>query len=274
MPIRGRLGERTLERPRHPWRRPGPHGGDGRRSHGQMLPHHALHRRPRERRLPGEHLVHHACEAIEVTPAVQLAAPGGLLRTHVRGRPHSEPGFGQPVAARGVDRSGDPEVAHHRVARLEQDILRLDVAVDHVVTVREAQGVRHLARDPHGIVHRQLPLTGQAITKRLPFDVWHHVEQEAVGFPRVMQREDVGMREPCREPDLAEKPFRPERRGQLWPQHFHGHRTVVFQVQCEENGGHPASAELALDAVAVSKRGVQSGEQVGQGGSPAGTTPS
>ena len=164
MPIRGRLGERTLERPRHPWRRPGPHGGDGRRSRGQMLPHHALHRRPRERRLPGEHLVHHACEAIEVTPAVQLAAPGGLLRTHVRGRPHSEPGFGQPVAARGVDRSGDPEVAHHRVARLEQDILRLDVAVDDVVTVREAQGVRHLARDPHGIVHRQLPLTGQAIT--------------------------------------------------------------------------------------------------------------
>ncbi len=82
------------------------------------------------------------------------------------------------------------------------------------------------------------------------------------------------MREPCRELDLAEKPFRPERRGQLRPQHFHGHRAVVLQVQREEDGRHPASAELALDAVAVSKRGLQSGEQVGQGGSRAGTPPS
>jgi hypothetical protein len=89
-----------------------------------------------------------------------------------------------------------------------------------------------------------------------------------------MQWEDVGMGEPCREFDLAEKPLRPERRGQLRPQHFHGHRAVVLPVAGEVDRGHPTAAELALDGVAVSKRGLQSGEQVGQGGSRAGTTPS
>ena len=42
----------------------------------------------------------------------------------------------------------DSEVRHHRVTRLQQDVLRLDVAVDHALGMRIRQCIRHLPRDP------------------------------------------------------------------------------------------------------------------------------
>mgnify|MGYP003471267922 CR=1 FL=1 len=63
--------------------------------------------------------------------------------------------------------------------------------------------------------------------------------------------------------DLGEKPLGADDRGQLGPQHFHRHLAVVLQVLRQVDGGHPALAELALEAVAVGKGG---GEAVGWGG--------
>jgi hypothetical protein len=46
---------------------------------------------------------------------------------------------------------GDPEVGHHRLAFLQQDVLGLDVAVDHALAVRVVQGTGHLAREFDGL---------------------------------------------------------------------------------------------------------------------------
>src|SRR2546426_9069769 len=43
------------------------------------------------------------------------------------------------------DGARDPEVAYDRVARFKQDVFRLDVSVDYVVTVGIAQSVGHFA---------------------------------------------------------------------------------------------------------------------------------
>src|SRR5438309_9997508 len=101
-----------------------------------MLAHDALYRGAGERRLSTEHLVHHTREAVEVTPTIEVPAPRSLLGAHVGRCSHGKPGLRQAVAARGADGPSDPEVAHDRVACLKQDVLRLDIAVDHVVAVR------------------------------------------------------------------------------------------------------------------------------------------
>jgi hypothetical protein len=65
------------------------------------------------------------------------------------------------------------------------------------------------------------------------------------------------MVEPCGEPNFADEPLGPERRGQLGGEHFEGDQPLVLQVPGEIDRGHPAPAELAIELIpggeAVSK---------------------
>ena len=151
--------------------------GDRPRLRREMLVNHALHRGPRERRLPGQHLVQDAAQRVEVAAAVQIALPGRLLGAHVRGCADRDAGVGQPIAARGVHGARDAEVRDHRVPALEHDVLGLDVPVDHPAGVRVRQGVGHLPRQRHGLLERQLLFTPDAVPQRLALDVGHDVEQ-------------------------------------------------------------------------------------------------
>ena len=85
-----------------------------------------------EGRLAAQHLVEHAAEAVDVGAGVELASAGGLLRAHV-GRRSDRAARSRssvsPLAA--VERPRDAEVRDTRaVAAVEQDVLRLDVAMD------------------------------------------------------------------------------------------------------------------------------------------------
>jgi hypothetical protein len=68
------------------------------------------------------------------------------------------------------------------------------------------------------------------------------------------------------DPDLAEEALVAEHGGELGMQDLEGDGAVVLQVARQEDGGHAAAAELAVEAVAVGQVGLESGEQVGQGG--------
>ena len=59
---------------------------------------------------------------------VDLGVAHALLRTHVREGPDREPGLGQPPLGF-ARRFGDPEVTDESVARLEEDVLGLEVPV-------------------------------------------------------------------------------------------------------------------------------------------------
>ena len=48
------------------------------------------------------------------------------------------------------------------MALLQQDVLRLDVTVEHVAAMRVVEGARDLARDAHRVSQGQLPLAAQA----------------------------------------------------------------------------------------------------------------
>src|SRR5439155_11133398 len=100
------------------------------------------------------------------------------------------------------------------------------------------------------------------------------VEAESLRLPGVVERQDVGMVEPSRGVDLAEKPLRAERGRQLGLEDLNGDLAVVLPVLSEVDGCHPTTAELALDGVAVGEGGLETSEQVGQGGSRVGSNPS
>ena len=75
----------------------------------------------------------------------------------------------------------DAEVGDQRDAVGEEDVLRLDVAVDETVLMRVAQCARDLTGEPHRFIQRQLTFAGEAGAQRFPFDVGHHIEEVLAG---------------------------------------------------------------------------------------------
>ena len=174
--------------------------------------------------------------------------------------PRRQSRLGEPVAARLLHRERDAEVRQHRLALVQQDVLRLDVAVHHALPVRVVERARHLPRDGERLVQPELLLAIQLVPQRLAADVRQDVPEEALGLPRVDQREDVRMIEPRRDLDLGEEALRAQHGAQLGPQHLERHLAVVLDVAREVDRGHAARAELALDGVAARQgRGQTSG---------------
>src|SRR6185437_7857281 len=93
-----------------------------------------------------------------------------LLRAHVRGRAEDETGAGELAPAGGIDCGRDAKVGHDGFAVGQEDVLWFDVSMHHVAAVGIAQGIRHRARDRHGIRDRELPFTVQPVSQRLALD--------------------------------------------------------------------------------------------------------
>jgi hypothetical protein len=139
------------------------------------------------------------------------------------------------------------------VPAFEQDVLGLDVAMNHAALVRVRERIRHFAGDPQRVAHGQLLLAEQPVAQRLAFDERHHVAQDAVAFARVVQRNDVRMPEARSGGDLAQKPIEADGGGEIGAQHLDGDPASVSDVVGEVDSGHAARAELSLYPVSASK---------------------
>ena len=173
--------------------------------------------------------------------------------------PERHAGLRDPLGARRSGAQRDAEVGDERVPSLEQDVLGLDVAVNHAVAVGVVERPGDLAGDAHRVVHRELLLAGDPVAERLPLDVRHHVVDQ---WPRsigdrtgVEERQDVGMLQLGGGPDLGEEALGAELGGEIGMQQLDRHLAVVLEVVREIDRGHAARAELALDAVAVGEGG-------------------
>ncbi len=71
---------------------------------------------------------------------------------------------------------------------------------------------------------------------------------------RLEQGQNVGVLEPGRRGDFPVEALGPQRGRELGAQHLDGDLALVFQVLCEVYRGHPARAELALEAVMAGER--------------------
>ena len=126
-----------------------------------------------------------------------------LLGAHVGRGPDRQPGLGQAIVhARQGPR--DAEVGDQGAAVAgEQQVLGLDVPMDHAVSVGVLERPGRLGGDPERRVHRELPLAPQPVAERLALDVRHGEPELAGGLARVVDREDVRVLQPGGELDLA-----------------------------------------------------------------------
>ena len=134
-----------------------------------------LRRGSGERRLAGQHLVGHAPERVDIGARRDLPLAHRLLGTHVVRGAEGHAGLGHPGAAGLAGRQRDTEVGHQRATVVQQDVLRLDVAVDHPVAVGVVERAGDLGRDPDGIVDRELLLAAQPVAQRFAFHERHHI---------------------------------------------------------------------------------------------------
>jgi len=144
VPVGRRLGQRPPEDGRHGRGQRRLEGVDVRRRLVDVLEHQHLRRDALKRQTAGQRLEQDNGQAILVAVAGQLAA-GELFRTHERGRAQ-QCVAGQIAGQAGIVHLGNAEVGDIGVALLvEQDVGRLDVAVDNPGVVGRVQSAGHLA---------------------------------------------------------------------------------------------------------------------------------
>jgi hypothetical protein len=88
------------------------------------------------------------------------------------------------------------------VAPLEQDVLGLDVTVDHPFGMRVGERIGDLVQDPGGVRDRQPALSGQPVPQGLAWDIRSDVVQQFVAGTIGENREDIGVLQMGRELDL------------------------------------------------------------------------
>ena len=120
---------------------------NGRRPLGHQLRDHRLRRCACHRRLAGKHLVGDRAQCVDVAPRVEVAFAGRLLGAHVLEVPSDSPVPVKRSPADLLSGERDAEVREQRLSVLEQDVLGLDVSMDHALAMREVQRAGDLPRD-------------------------------------------------------------------------------------------------------------------------------
>ena len=177
--------------------------------------------------------------------------------------------------ARRHDRARHAEVREHRVPLLEQDVLRLDVAMDDALAVRVGERVRDLDENPHRVAHGKLSRRLEPVAQRLAAHVRHHVPEQSVAGARRQNRHDVRMLQLRRDLDLLLEARRAHLARQLGRQHLDDDLPVQRSLRRDEQPAHPAAAQLTLEHVRVAERRLElcREEQVVHEGTSGGSSP-
>ncbi len=141
---------------------------------------------------------------------VHVGVGDGLLRRHVGRRPDRHAGRCSPEGAAiagGVERLGDSEVGDHRRAARHENVVRLDVAVDDVVTVRVGERARNLSQDADRLVERRRSVADETRAQRFAVDERHGEVGQAVKLAGGEKRHDVRVLESRGDRDLTPEPF-------------------------------------------------------------------
>ncbi len=211
-----------------------------------MSVHHRHHAAAVERWLAGQHLVGNDAKRVLVRrPRHRLRRD--LLGTHVRRRADRQAGARQLL---GLGHLGDAEVGDHCPAFVvDQNVARLDVAVDHAAAVRIAERAGDLAQD--GLHHRdgqRSQLTDDRV-EGATLDVLHHEVEQMLAVTNRVDRNDVGMAERRGGLGLTPETLDPVAEAQHRRHDLDGDLAVERDVMREIHRRHPAATKLAGDVV-------------------------
>ena len=211
-------------------------------------------RRAIKRQPAGEALEHHDAERENIGPPVKRPA-ARLLGRHVPWRADDDAALARIRPGRGIGRAGqrqprEAKIDHFHVpAGADDDVGRLDVAVDQAAAVRRGQRLSDFTRIAHGVVDRQ-GSAAQPVAQRLPFDVLDDEEVDAVVTADVVERADVRMIEAGdRASFLLEARMQARVRTQMGRQDLQGHGPAEPGVRGAVNLAHAARANQVGERV-------------------------
>ena len=133
----------------------------------------------------------------------------------------------------------------------DEDVARLDVAVDDAGAMSGAERLQHVVDDADGVVDGQRPLRRQAIRQRASVHQLHDEVEVAIGVAGVEHRDGVGVGERRRCTRLADEPPAHSRvGGGPRVDELDGDRPVQTQVAGGAHLGHAATAQRPAELVA------------------------
>ena len=226
----------------------GPYLGQGKGRGIEMLARYLGHARAVERRVPGQHLVEHNTQRVDVRAGVDRLA-ADLLRRHVTGAADDgararDPG---PVGA-----GGDAEVGDLGVTLpVDEDVLGFDVAVDDACQMRRRQSLSHLPRNMARFGRRQRAAASHLL-ERASFHILEDQVVLALRGTTIDEGDHVGMGE------LGEGPaFAVETRPgagvlvERWLQPLYGHVALQPRIPGLVDDAHAPTAQDPSQPVAV-----------------------
>ena len=138
---------------------------------------------------------------------------------------------------------------------LEQDVVRLDVAVDDRERMGGAEGVGRLRHDAPRLVDRQLAPPPDPPGDRFAVHVAHDEVDQALAFADGVDRDDMGVGQPGGGLGLAGKALADVLlEGELGRQHLDGDAALEPLVPRPVDHPHPATPDLALDGIGIPQR--------------------
>ncbi len=99
------------------------------------------------RRFPGEQLVEHAGQRVQIAPCVDDTVAGRLLGAHVVRRANRDAAAGESSVTGVLDGQRDTEVGHNRQPTREHDVRGFYIAVDDALLMRVLKTTRDAGDD-------------------------------------------------------------------------------------------------------------------------------
>ena len=201
-----------------------------------------------EGKLSGQHLVHGDAEGIDVAPLIR-EFPLRLFRGNIVDTAH---GLGS-AGSLGRYRAGNAEIRHLQVVVFRQNnVLRLDVAVDDAPRVGCLQAFRDLDREVHCFIGLQPALLVDIVLQGDALHQLHDDIVEVVFIDHVIIIHDIRMdqRAGCLRLHL-ELPDESIVRDKFLFQDLDRYIAVQFMTACPVNFGHAAAPDQVKDLIAV-----------------------
>ena len=142
-----------------------------------------------------------------------------------------------------------------RAVFLEQDVVRLHVAMNDAAAVGVAESQGHVMHQLRERRRRERAARTKPLAERLPANVRHHEVRQPFGLSDAMDRHDVRMRQAGGGPGLAHESI-----ADICPldersrQHLDGDETVELNFAGEIDYAHAASADFAFDRILTGER--------------------
>src|SRR5687767_8451027 len=214
-----------------------------------------------KRRLSGEQFVSETSERVDVCAVISRWITGGLLGRHVCRR--AEAGactrkcFARSESLCGAHGLRDSEISYDSSVAGQQNVLRLDVAVNDSVLVRVTEGACYITQNADCFGKRLGTFAFEFRAKRQSLDERHRVIRKPSGIAGRVQRYDVRMLQPRSDFYLARKPLGVHARGELWGENLDDDLASERRIGRQEHARHPAAAELPFELVGVSECGLE-----------------